>query len=483
MSRRTKTLTGTLLLLLSLFPAINAAHNTTPGEITDSDRKILLAELARVQPPERLRELSGYNDLQLELGGGFYGLMPEQLPDPDSIPVPTDRAGLNKAAACLERQRESNLAALKEFNPGYTLEFKGESPHRSLERIGLTDETIGSVKGLSLVLDYSALTGFFDALEDGEILESEAGALAALPSNQAMLQHRKNLGYVPEPLPDTGSLAKMIRMAGSPDPLDRLWIWLNPQNAFGYADLVQNKDEYLRFLSELKEYEGDITAAALGKIGGYVPPDMQSEVHFAFTVGWAIRGWATPDMVGLNIEQPKDDWDHMLGTLIEETYHRLQIELCPAAGGGTATDFSDLTSVDTGDERYDALYAMITYSMLEGVANLVRGPFASDDLPGKVEPGSELMSRFVDEVIEQWGVEDVDAFISEGLRNNGPLYGLGWKLASLIEEKSGKQAVVKYQGMGAVPFFLEGAKIAEDNGDPILANKVIAAITILSGKI
>ena len=35
---------------------------------------------------------------------------------------------------------------------------------------------------------------------------------------------------------------------------------------------------------------------------------------------------------------------------------------------------------------------------------------------------------------------DADALINEGLAGNGPLYGLGWKLARLIAEHEGAQA-------------------------------------------
>lgn len=40
---------------------------------------------------------------------------------------------------------------------------------------------------------------------------------------KTLLEHRRHLGYVPEPLPDLASLAQMMMMAGSVDPLDRLW--------------------------------------------------------------------------------------------------------------------------------------------------------------------------------------------------------------------------------------------------------------------
>jgi hypothetical protein len=271
----------------------------------------------------------------------------------------------------------------------------------------------------------------------------------------------------------------MIRMAGSADPLDRLWCWINPQNAFGYADLVQNVSDYSHFLSELEDHREHLVTAVLMKIEDYSPVDLRLEARFAFTVGWAIRGWATPKMAGLNVEQVKDNWDLLFGTLVEETYHRLQLQFCPTTPGKPAREFSDLVTVETGDPRYDRLYEIITYTVLEGSANLVRGRFAATDLADKAPAGAELMARFVDQVVEQGDLESADALISEGLQGNGPLYGLGWRLASLIAEQDGKRAVGEYQKLGPVHFFLRGATLADENGQPLLTPDVMAAVDTL----
>jgi len=448
---------------------------------TTAEQDYLLGELARVQPPERLRELADYGQRQLELGGGFYGMMPDQLADPDSIPVPSDSEGRLEAALCLARQRKVNLEALKQLNPDYPLSFGGQSLTVFLDRIPTARPAVDeSPPRICLHLDTSALNGFFTALSDGEISAEEANALAALPSNQAMLQHRRELGYVPEPLPDSESLAAMISMAGSTDPLDRLWCWINSQNAFAYADLIQNAGGYRRFLSDLESHGDSLSDAALQRITQFSPPDIEFETTFAFTVGWAIRGWATPDMAGLNVEQVKDDWHYLLGTLIEETYHRLQLELFPTATGVPATGFSALVAIETGDDRYDRLYEIVTYTVAEGVANLVRGSFANVNLAEQAGAGAELMARFVNQVLEKGDLASADALINEGLKGNGPLYGLGWKLAGVIAERDGNQAIGEYQQQGPVFFFLHGAKVSRESGEPLLSPEVVTAVNNLA---
>lgn len=55
-------------------------------------------------------------------------------------------------------------------------------------------------------------------------------------------------------------------MAGSTDPLDRLWCWINSQDACDYADLVQGADGDDHLLQE-RDADGDLlTAAALDRI-------------------------------------------------------------------------------------------------------------------------------------------------------------------------------------------------------------------------
>ncbi len=448
--------------------------------VTPAEKEFLLSELARIQPPERLRELADYGQRQSDLGGGFFGMMPDQLADPDSIPVPTDAEGRLEAALCLARQRRDNLAALEQLNPDYATSFRGNSLAEFLERISKEEPTDGdNLANLSLELDVSALKGFIVALADGEVSADEAASLAALPSNQAMLQHRRDLGYVPEPLPDTESLAALIRTAGSTDPLDRLWCWINSQNAFDYADLVQNEDDYRLLISELESHGDSLVDAALARIAEYTPPGIEFEATFAMTVGWAIRGWVTPEMAGLNIEQTKDDWHFLFGTMVEETYHRLQLELFPTPTGAPARDFDELVGIDTGDLRYDRLFEIVTYTIAEGAANKVRGPFAATDLEAKAPAGAELMARFVRQVVSEGDLEAADALINEGLKGNGPLYGLGWKLADLIAEREGSQAVGKLQQQGPVAFFLHGASLSAETGKPLLGPEVTAAVDSL----
>lgn len=465
--------------LTAVCVSAGSGHGATLDDLVSPEKKAFLADqLSRIEPPERIRLLSGYGERQSELGGGFYGILPGQLADADSIPIPAGEEGRLDAALCLARQRAANLVALEAISPDYPLTFSGASLADFLS--SLDSGQAGAPEALRLEIDTSVLDGFFDAIADGEVGVEEALVLAQLSPNQAMLEHRRNLGYIPEPLPDTGSLAEMIRMAGSADPLDRLWCWINPQNDFGYADLRENAGAYRRFLAALDDGRPALEAAVVRQIAQYAPPRVEMDARFALTVGWAIRGWTTPEMAGLNLEQVKDDWDLLFGTMVEETYHRLQLQLCPTPTGMPAREFADLVVVETGDARYERFYEVIAYTMLEGCANLARGRFADPGLSEKAAAGAELLARFVDEVVENGDVGSADALISEGLEGNGPLYGLGWKLASVVAAADGKRAVGELQRSGPVAFFRRAAILSQDAGQPLLSPTVVATINTLA---
>jgi len=435
--------------------------------LTAEEQAWLLGELARVEPPERLKELATYGTTQSEWGGGFYGMVRPPLAKADAIAVPGDPDGRREAALFLARERATNLEELDRVNASYPLAFGGAD---------LPAVTDTAPPGFALELDITVLSGFFAALDDGEVSQAEAERLAALPANQEMLRHRRDLGYVPEPLPTTESLARMIRQAGSPDPLDRIWCWVHPWNAFDYCDLVGNTAEYRQMLTGLDQHGDHLTTAALVRVARYAPEDARLDERFALTVSWGIRGWATSSMAGLSAEHVKDDWDLLLGTLTEETYHRLQLQLLPTATGQPAGGFEDLTALELGDARYEKLHEILVYTVAEGAANRVRGPWADPTLTDGAPLGAALLARFVTEVVRGGDVENADALMGEGLRSNGPLYGLGWQLAGKIEASEGPRAVGEWQRRGAEAFVLRANALATEAGEPILAADLVAAI-------
>jgi hypothetical protein len=215
--------------------------------------------------------------------------------------------------------------------------------------------------------------------------------------------------------------------------------------------------------------------AALARIAGFVPTGTRFSGRFALTVGWAIRGWATPAMVGVNVEQVKDDWDLLLGTLTEEIFHRIQLQIVPTPVGGRATEFSDLVVADTGDAGLDAFHELIAYTVLEGSATLVRQAFGAVDLAADAEAGFGLVERFVERVVDGGDHDAADAMIDEGLRGNGPLYACGLALARAVAAAEGPRAVGRWLAAGPAQFLLRAVEAMEASGRSPWSDDVIEA--------
>jgi hypothetical protein len=467
-----------MLTMLILTTAAAAAPELPESEepfhrldamVTEAERAELLDLLAEVEPPEAVRELAGYGDWQHRQGGGFHGLMPDQSEQLAALPIPVDEGARVEAAAVLAGLRRANREQLIEL--GYPLEFAGRGIEAPLEF-----EPPASIR---IMLDDSAIRGFLAAVADGTVDDREASSLAALPSNREMMRHRRDLGYVPEPLVTADGLAAMLRRAGSGRPLDRLWAWINPLNQFGYADLVNQQQHYEEMMRSLDERRDALVAAAAGRIAVYLPAGVEVDEVFALTVGCLIRGWATSEMSGLNVEQVKDDWQRLARTMTEEVYHRVQLQLMPTASGAPANDFDDLT-IAVDDPGLSKLYELLVYTVAEGSANLVATPAAGVDDPERARAGRDLLDRFVATVVRAGLVDEADAMLGEGLRSNGPLYALGFRMARTIERHDGAAAVGALQQLGPVAFVRRALDLASADGAELVGSDSAAAVAELA---
>jgi hypothetical protein len=176
------------------------------------DARFLLEQLSRLSNPKEIQRLSDYQRRQEEWGAGFHGMLPEQLAE--KIPIPEDFSSLVKVALLLARVRARNLEALEEVNPNYPLEFKGQ-PFPALT-------VKARPPGWELEFDLSAIRGILALFRKEEIALEEAKAVAALPAFHEMIRHRRDLGYLPEPLITEEGLAQLLERAASRAPLDML---------------------------------------------------------------------------------------------------------------------------------------------------------------------------------------------------------------------------------------------------------------------
>ena len=140
----------------------------------------------------------------------------------------------------------------------------------------------------------------------------EAREIAQLPANRELLQFVCGQREGSEPWVTEQTLMYFIWKAGSPDPLDRLWRWLNPMNDFGYADLAVNAGQYRSLIDDLQTRRQDVSDAILARIVPFLPPDAEIDEKFAFAPGVLSGDWATPAMSGANVAYIKGGWEELV---------------------------------------------------------------------------------------------------------------------------------------------------------------------------
>ena len=430
---------------------------TLQEKLTLDDARDLLRQLVRLDPPERVRELSTYHRWQEELGGGFHGMLPEQLVDAE-LTVPDHLPGALSAASQLVEIRAANEAALGEINPSYTLSFTGEA-FPALDPAPHPD-------GWAMTFDLSGLRALLNFLQRDNPTFARAREIAAMEPFQEMMTHRRNLGYIPEPLVDTDGLAAFIQHAASDDPLDRIWAWLSTQNFFDLADLAQHRDDYERLIDEIESHASTIEAHILGTIAPYASDSMRASEfrdRISFTVGWGIAGWATATSAGVNIEPFKDDYERLLTTLAHESVHRWQLWI-GRPDGARASSFEDLTEFPFADERDRSFYTILSYIMLEGTATHIAPSHAPEDRRASIDRGTELLGECHRAIYEAGDSDQADELANEGLRSNGPFYWLGEALTRAIVEADGPATIGEMLERGAPAFVRRALSWASDAG-------------------
>ncbi len=416
----------------------------------------LLQLVCRLDPPERIFELRDLETEQSERGAGFLGMLPDQIPD--DLEPPKDLEASLDLSIRLARIRIANLEALSETMPQYPLSFSGNA---------FDPDPVGNVPdGWRLDVDVDGIRAALGFLDAGVPDIARAGAIARMPAFVEMLRHRRDLGYVPEPLIDEDGLAWCLIRAVSRDPIDELWRWLHPQNLFDLSDLNAHRAEY-RLLTDGLTRDGGMENYILGSIAPYAPPGIAFADRLSFAIGWGINGWATQATGGANIEHAKDDFDRLLPTLVHETFHRLQISIAFPSPEIDEPGFGRITSYPFEPEQDRRLYQALCYVMLEGSATWVASRELSDSWKDDAKAGIDLLERIRSIEPSDEAGDECDALLGEGLRSNGPFYGFGALLSHVVAEDAGPSGLGDALQRGA-PLFVERGLALLGNAGPAL---------------
>ncbi len=405
------------------------------------DAVLVLRLVCRLTPPERIAELRSLETEQAERGAGFLGMLPDQIPD--DLGAPVDLETSLDVAIRLAEIRAANLESLAETMPNYPLSFAGnEFEPDPIGDVPPDWKLKVDVEGIRAALD------FFDALDSPSLTASE---IARMPAFTEMIRHRRELGYVPEPLIDEAGLAWCLEHAASDDPVDMLWKWLHPQNFFDLSDLYTHRAEYRRLIDHLVR-DGGLSAYVLSRLAPYAPPEVAFMDRLSFAVGWAINGWATQETGGMNIEHAKDHFERMLPTLVHETFHRLQVSIALGNPEIEEAGFDQITSYPFEREEDCRLYQALCYIMLEGSATYAASPEVEESWMEDTRAALDLLERIR---TSDWDEESgFEGLLHEGLRSNGPFYGFGALLSNAHVENGGPPALGTALRHGA-PGFIE----------------------------
>ena len=424
--------------------------------LTIDETRLLFDNISNLKDPKNIKILEEYQSRQHELGAWVEGIFPDQFIDKE-ITVPNSFSNKIKCILELAEQKKKNIDAIKSIGE-YNLEFKNAD-------INFVFDKMNYPENWNLEIDLSVLSQTIEFLKSKNVNEKKAKEIANLKGNQEMLKHRKNLGYLPEPITDSKDLAKLLMWASSNKPEDIIWKWLNPLNIFEFADIYNNLDKFSELHDTIYENREKINSHILSKLSNYIKTDYKFSESFSLTIGFAIRGWATDNRFGVNIENIKDDYDRLIATIAHELFHRLQTNICTSKD--QEKSFSGITSGNFSNEKDNKFYEVLSYIMLEGTGEYITHQFVENKenkLEKKAVKGLKLLNKTYDTIYNEEDIEKADELLAKGLKSNGPFYALGEYLSKSLIETKGENYLGEILEKGVGSFFVKGLK-SKDNLD------------------
>ncbi len=297
---------------------------------------------------------------------------------------------------------------------------------------------------LRLRFDFTATHALLDYL-DGPSAASDtrssavaAERLADLPALRLLVAHRTRTQLTRD------ELVLWLRRAQDPDPLNRLYEWVNPSAYYDFGGLAAQPGVWRAQLAEIERHRENLQARVQARLSRYLPADLTVDAPVYFLFAADVDGWATNQGVGLDLEHFGDDFDYLARTIAHEVFHMAQATLTRSA----AAIAGPPNSTDTRF-RSDLLAAV----WREGMASHV-GAFRAD-LPrsAEVDDSFRQFEAAYDALYKKDDIAEFQRRVQDGLYEAAGFYYLGQSMTQHIESRLGRPVVVALSSQPAERLF------------------------------
>ncbi|MCK4641010.1 MAG: hypothetical protein KAU06_06715 [Candidatus Marinimicrobia bacterium] len=400
------------------------------------EARFLFIQLSSLKNPLDITHLSKIESDQNQSGGGYYGYIPDYFKNPDKIPVPENFNSIIACADFLVNTRKQIDKIIARSNFRYNRKFsKQKISAVSKEKI---------YPGIQIDINTDAVMDVLTHYIDQDMTMEIATNIANHPSFQQMLKNRSEIGYIPEPLPDTGDLANFIYLAGSNDPILMVWKWLNPWNCFGFADLYNYSNKYSDILKEIDENKANITGTIVSRIAHYLPENFKYQDQVDLGVNWGVLNWSTEKQIGINIVHLKNDYSAFKRIISRQLFRKIQIHIIKEMNNIPPETDIQINEIIAGNYNniYDQLFYEVLFQIfLEGTSAYAAGKEKSWIVVDGYKFGRDLLNSIHFSLYNYIDLKTVEYCESQGFSPNGPLVAIGYQMTKILVKKYGHQIV------------------------------------------
>jgi hypothetical protein len=433
-----------------------------------TDVSFIIKRLMDIDIQNLKSELLSLQEKQNDLGAGFHGFVPEVIQKDLEFPNTESFSSLLEISEKLLEIKENYKPIIKKS--GFPLTFT-----RIKE---FTSTKTNPSPNIKINIDLQAVNLLVNLLEREEDFRGLIDEIVNLKAIKNMLNHRKDLGYIPDPLMTRENLKLVLTEVKKATPINKIWMWLNPWNFFNIADYYLHLEEFKYLITYLKENKNLIQKSVGNRLTGFCPKNLSYSDEFAVTFEWGIRGWATNEMAGGNLEFFKNEIFQLTSTIIHEIYHRIQLSLLT---NKKEKDFELITNKDIGNKYDEKFYEALSYIYLEGSASFVGGVNQKMISSENVNEGVELFKDLYEMLYINKDLKESEEIINSGLISNGPFYSLGYKLTEVIVKSYGTMETYHELIQEPLNFFIKCFDCIEKNFDATeiqfnsrIKNKILA---------